>query len=289
VPLELAPLIEASVPAAPVEPEPPPERTSARRSVPFGRVLVEEPRRPKRHRVALIAGIVVLVVAGGASAVVFDLIPVGGGPAVTGNPAPSAPEVGSPPAPVTDSAGADSARPTPVDTAPAPRPVATVPAPVRPADPVPTRADTAVLDTTLPPPTAIIPPVVTVPTPPIAALDTAAAGPPTVRVPPGTSLRDLLIVVPALPVESVVVVPVSGRRGHRVVQRLPDGEPLVLTSAPMAGSDTVGVSDARITVAGDTTVGSVRFWSFLVTARARTDADTLARLLRRLVRARPVR
>jgi hypothetical protein len=36
-------------------------------------------------------------------------------------------------------------------------------------------------------------------------------------------------------------------------------------------------------------VGSVRFWSFLVTARARADADTLARLLRRLVRARPVR
>jgi hypothetical protein len=73
-----------------------------------------------------------------------------------------------------------------------------------------------------------------------------------------------------------------------VVQRLADGEPLVLTAAPMTGSDTVGISDVRITVAGDTTVGSVRFWSFRVTARARADADTVARLLRRLVRARPV-
>jgi hypothetical protein len=139
------------------------------------------------------------------------------------------------------------------------------------------------------PPAVVPPPDLSVPPPPVAQLDTASDSPPPIQVPPGTSLRDLLIVVPDLPVDSVVVVPIAGRRGHRVIQRLPGGEPLMLSSAPLTGSDTVGVSDARITVAGDTTVGSVRFWNFLVTARARTDADTLARMLRRLVRARPVR
>jgi hypothetical protein len=110
---------------------------------------------------------------------------------------------------------------------------------------------------------------------------------PTVRVPVGSPLTEALIVVEGLEVQSVTTVPLEGRNGQRVVQRLPGGEPMVLTTAPMTGPDTVGVSEVRITVAGDTTVGSVRYWAFLVTARARAGADTVARLLRQLVRAQP--
>jgi hypothetical protein len=291
--LEFSPLVEASAP--PPAEEPVAERTSAKRSVPFARVLVEERRRRSSFRIPLIVGGLLLVAGAGVAAFMLGLVPTGGGrPTATANPTPgsSTPEYAPPTAaPPVESAPGGTSTPAPVDTARTQQPPAPPPDPIRPVDTIATRADTAARDTALPPPTPIIPPVeVSVPTPaPIVPVDSAPSGPPTVRVPPGTSLRDLLIVVPALPVESVVVVPVAGRRGHRVVQRLPDGEPLMLASVPMTGSDTVGVSDARITVVGDTTVGSVRFWNFLVTARARADADTLAQMLRRLVRARPVR
>ena len=297
-PLELAPLVVASAsppPALPVEErEPVPERVSARAAPrrSFGNVLVEE-HGQRRGKGWMIAAGVVVVLGGAAAAVLFDLVPLGRGGAATGD-VPPAPVDRTPPAPVTDSAPANPAAPPPAADTAAPRaPVFVTRDPVSARDTARTRTDTGAAppgDTTSLPPVPV--PIVEPPTvapPPIARLDTASTGPPTVRVPVGTSLRDLLIVVPGMPVESVVAVAMGGRRGHRIVQRLGDGEPLVLTSAPMTGTDTVGISDVRITVAGDTTVGSVRFWSFLVTARARADADTLARLLRRLVRARPVR
>jgi hypothetical protein len=234
------------------------------------------------------AAAVVIIGGAAAAAVALDLLPVGGGSAAV-TPPPRAPvDTSRSSAPPAQPPPADPAPVTPADSGVQPAPTVAARDTVPPADSIFAQADTGA-----PPDTSVVAPVpvpvIEAPPPPVARLDTTTAGPPTVRVPPGTSLRDLLIVVPGMAVESVVAVPLSGRRGHRVVQRLPDGEPLVLTSAPMTGSDTVGISDARITVAGDTTVGSVRFWSFLVTARARADADTLARLLRRLVRARPVR
>jgi hypothetical protein len=293
-PLEIEPLVIASAipPALPVEErEPLPERGSVR-SAPrpsFGRVLVDE-HRPRRGKGWVIVAGVVVVLGGAAAAVLLDLVPLGRGGAGTG----ATPVDRPAPPPVTDSApGNPAASPPAADTAVPPAPVFVTRDPARARDTARARVDTA-----LPPPgdtTALAPvpvPMVEPPTvapPPIVRLDTTPTGPPTVRVPAGTPLRDMLIVVPGMPVDSVVAVAMGGRRGHRIVQRLGDGESLVLTSAPMTGTDTVGISDVRITVAGDTTVGSVRFWSFLVTARARADADTLARLLRRLVRARPVR
>jgi hypothetical protein len=293
-PLEIEMVGAASPPPAPAPPaeaaEPVAERVSARRS--FGRVLVEEPRKRSGRGWMIAAGIVLVVGGAGAAAVLLDLVPLGGGGGSSAAMPRPADPVTTPPAATPDSAPADTGT-VPSPAVLPPPPVATAPDTAQTTRDTIRAADTAVVppaDTTVLPPVPlpqVVPPTVT--PPPIASLDTAPIGPPTVTVPPGTPLRDLLIVVPGMPVESVVTVPMAGRRGHRIVQRLTDGEPLVLTSAPMTGGDTVGISDVRITVAGDTTVGSVRFWSFLVTARARADADTLARLLRRLVRARPVR
>ena len=291
-PLEIEPLVIASSipPAPPAEEwEPLPERVSARSAArrSFGRVLVDEHRQRRGRGWMIVAGVVVL--GGAAAAVLLDLVPLGRAGPATGNAAPN-PVDRPTPSPVTDSAPGNPTAPPPAADTPAPRAPVFVtrdPAPAR--DTARARVDPALPPTALPPvPVPIVVPPTVAP-PPIARLDTAPTGPPTVRVPVGTPLRDMLIVVPGMPVESVVAVAMGGRRGHRIVQRLGDGEFLVLTSAPMTGTDTVGISDVRITVAGDTTVGSVRFWSFLVTARARADADTLARLLRRLVRARPVR
>lgn len=282
-----APPAPAAPPPAPLpppvearEPELVPAQVSARRSAPFGRILVEERRHRRGKRWLLAAGAVVIV-AGAAGAVALNLVPLGSGRDQAGGPAVTPEDAGAPAA----DTGPGSAA---AEIAPAPSPVIATRDISGSADTT-ARGDTALApprETPLPPvPVPVDVPPAVVPRP-VAPLDTTPRGPPVVRVPGGTTIRDLLIVVEGLAVESAV--PLDGRRGHRVVQRLADGEPLVLTATPMTGSDTVGISDVRITVAGDTTVGSVRFWSFRVTARARADADTVARLLRRLVRARPV-
>lgn len=321
--LELAPLVPSSGEVRPVggtteqAPEAPPDELPAEapaelapepasaadwvprmpaRSASVGRVLVDE-REGRPSRVWRVAAALLVVGAGVAAAVALDLLPGGGPPDGTAGSAtvpadsgaqepvalsPSPLDPGAPLAADTGALLGPAALPNTATTGDTAVPAAAVtPAPA--ASPPP---DTA---RPLPSPPVVAPSTRdSAPVPaPVAAPDTAT-GPPTVRVPPGAPLGDLLIVVDGLPVESVTVRTANGRSGHRVVQRLGGDELLVLNSAPMSGPDTVGVSEVRVTVAGDTTVGSVRYWSFLVTARARADADTVARLLRRLTRARPV-
>jgi hypothetical protein len=271
--LELEPL--GSVPEREPEPEPEPEpvpvvvRAPVRRRSPFGRVLVEAERRRKRGKGLAIAAAIVIVIGGGVAAVMaFDLVPIGSGRATPARPGtPVAPAVRPPVTP--SGIPGDSVATPPDQTAP----ILAAPVPIDTATPL-----------LIPPPVALPPVDVPVSGPPVGD---ATPRVPTVRVPVGSPLTEALIVVEGLEVQSVTTVPLEGRNGQRVVQRLPGGEPMVLTTAPMTGPDTVGVSEVRITVAGDTTVGSVRYWSFLVTARARAGADTVARLLRQLVRAQP--
>jgi hypothetical protein len=287
-----APLV-TQPPVPPASPPPAPaarveERRPSRRSAPDSRVLVDERRHPDRGRRWVAVTAIIVVVGVLAAALALGLIPLGGGGDGAERRAPGGAATAPPTEPPADPRAGPEGRTGTDAVSP---PVAAVPDTAGRARTTDSAAAAASrLDSLALPPVSVPPVVVPTPiAPPPAPVDTTPRGPPTVRVPAGTTVRDWLIVVSGLTVESAVTVPLNGRTGRRVVHRLPDGEPLVLTAAPMAGADTVGVSDVRITVAGDTTAGSVRFWSSLVTARGRVEPDTLARLLRRLVRARPVR
>jgi hypothetical protein len=111
-----------------------------------------------------------------------------------------------------------------------------------------------------------------------------------VRVPETLTGAHLLVVVAGLPVDTVMETTWNNRAGYRVVQHLPTGQQLAITAVPIAETDAVRLNDLRMTtVPGDTSVASLRYGDYLVDARARLGADTLAGLMRRLTQARATR
>ncbi len=98
------------------------------------------------------------------------------------------------------------------------------------------------------------------------------------------------MVIDGLAVQVVEAVQTGGRDGVRIVQVLPTGGEVVLQVVtfgdprrPMGAP-----SPARVTPApGDSAVGTVRYGPFIINARAQMPTDSLAGLLRRLIRVDP--
>jgi hypothetical protein len=169
------------------------------------------------------------------------------------------------PGPVAQVAPADTGRAAAApgaDTARAAPPPVTRPAPQQ-AAPTPTPAPR--------PPTRV-------PTPP---------APVTVQLPEGASVTGVFVAIDGLPIDSVSDIVMDGRAGHRVVQRLPTGETLVLTAVPVPpGSDSTGLGEPAVMSMFGDVVGARRYWSYQVNVRGSVPEETLSQLLGRLVRAR---
>jgi hypothetical protein len=250
-----------------------------------GRVFREGERRGSGRVVWI--GVAVAAAAVVGALLIAGVIPLGKGSGpgrrgieppgtTTVPPAPSA-------APAESVAAAESAAAGVGAQAPATQPSAAV----RPGAPADTgRAAGPRPDTVAAQPPPVTPPAAERPARPPARVPPPPA-PVAVALPAGASVSGLFVVIDGLPIDSVSDVVVDGRPGHRVVQRLPTGDPVVLTAVPVPpGSDSIGLGEpAVLNMFGDV-VGSRRYWSYQVNVRASVPEDTVSALLGRLMRAR---
>lgn len=126
--------------------------------------------------------------------------------------------------------------------------------------------------------------------PPTTAPAAAAAPAPTSGTPPqaDVSLPAGATVSRAIVVAGLTVDSVTGTTdSYHVVQEMTSGDLLTLSASRLTGADTVGTTTPNVTpIPGDSSVGTLRFWGYVVTARAHADATTLQGLLARLAIAR---
>ncbi len=314
----------STTPHRPRTPAPPPSRsrpTAAERSRrserPMPRSRPVRPTRRRRHRGALIAASVVIVLSV-TGAVGYALVPRGvlpfGIKGLASDRAPQEPpsapvpiaaaiavEDSAPrrPDPVVDSLGTrpDQEVPSQPGSRQAEtdeRPAVAAPLPSSPTDdppPAATERTEAPAAVTPPfarerviPPTAdtVVPPEPDAPSPP-ASEDVPAEI--WSSVPEGPGSPDRLVLVEGFPVLGIEVFDAAAGVGLRLAQELPSGDTLSLTVVPLDSATAGQVAVGRVLVqsSGTSAIGTTRFARYLVTGRAQMSAAGMEYVLGRLV------